>query len=109
MLGGGHKVYVSCLEVLKKLATYNFWVRKFNDKNMLFVCIQGLKTTKKLKRKYLEGKKLEATYDSQVPSLKCNKQCNRDVFREWNNLSKWWLIYLEALTHEQMCGSGYVS
>ena len=82
MLGGGHKVYVSCLEVLKKQATYNFWVRKFNDKNMLFVCIQGLKTTKKLQRNYLEGKKQEATYDSQVPSLKCNKQCNRDVFRE---------------------------
>ena len=82
MLGGGHKVYVSCLEVLKKQATYNFWVRKFNDKNMLFVCIQGLKTTKKLQRNYLEGKKQEATYDSQVPSLKCNKQCNRDAFRE---------------------------
>ena len=85
MLGGGqkkNKAYASCSEVLKNLATYNFWVRRFNDKNTLFVFIQDSKTTNKLQRKYLEGKKLEVTYDSQVPSLKCNKQCNRDAFRE---------------------------
>ena len=107
MLGGEHirdKVYASCLEVLRKLATCSSWFTRFKVKNMVHVCIQGSKTTNKLKGKYLEGKKQEATYDSQVLSLKCNKQCNGDAFREWNKWSKGWLIYLEGLKHEKRCG-----
>ena len=107
MLRGEHirkKVYASCLEVLRKLATWGSWVRRFKDKNTVRVCIQGSKTTNKLQRKYLEGIKLEATFDTQVPSLKCNKQCNGNAFREWNKWSKGWLTYLEGLKHEKRCG-----
>ena len=91
------KVYASCLDVLRKLATCTFWVRQFKNKNTLRRCIQGSKTTNKLQRRYLEVKQQEATCDSQIPSLKWNKQCTRDFFREWNNWSKGWLIYLEGL------------
>ena len=75
MLGGEKrksKVYASCLDVLGKLATSSVWIRGFKDKHMLRGCIQGSKTTSKLQRRYLEIKQ-ETTFDSQVPSLKCNK------------------------------------
>ena len=104
MLGGGNvrsKVSASCLEVLRTLATCSFWVRGFKDKNTVHECTQGSKTTYKLQRMYWEVKKQEPTYESQVSSFKCNKQCTRDVFREWNKRSKRWFIYLEALKHEQ--------
>ena len=64
------KVYASCLDVLRKLATCTFWVRQFKNKNTLRRCIQGSKTTNKLQRRYLEVKQQEATCDSQIPSLK---------------------------------------
>ena len=91
MLGGENvrsKVYASCLGVLRTLATCSFWVRGFKDKNTMHGCTQGSETTNKLQRMYWEVKKQEPTYDSQVPSLKCNKQCTRDVFRERNKRSK---------------------
>ena len=55
MLGGGNvrsKVYASCLEVLRTLATCSFWVRGFKDKNTMHECTQGSKTTYKLQRMY---------------------------------------------------------
>ena len=92
------------LDVLRKLATCTFWVKRFKNKTTLRRCIQGSKTTNKLQRKYLEVKQQEHTSDSQLPSLKCNKQSTRDVFREWNKWSKGWLFYLEGLKHEKRCG-----
>ena len=62
-------------------------------------CIQGSKTRNNTQTRYLENKKQEATYDSGLSSLKRNKQCTRDVFRERNKWSKGWLIYLESLKH----------
>ena len=47
MLGGGNvrsKVYASCLEVFRTLATCSFWVRGFKDKNTMHECTQGSKT-----------------------------------------------------------------
>ena len=88
MLGGEHirkKVCASCLGVLRKLATCSSWVTRFKEKDTVRVCIQGSKSTNKLERKYLEGNMLEASYDLQVLSLKCNKQCNGEVFRELNS------------------------
>ena len=73
------KVYASCLEVLRTLATCSFWFRRFKDKSMLHGCIQGSKTTNKLQRRYLEVKKQERTI---LPSLKRKKQCTCDVTRE---------------------------
>ena len=64
------KVYASCLDVLRKLATCTFWVRRFKNKRTLRRCIQGSKTTNKLQRRYLEVKQQESTCDSQVPGLK---------------------------------------
>ena len=55
MLGGGNvrsKVYASCLEVFRTLATCSFWVRGFKDKNTMHECTQGSKTTYKLQRMY---------------------------------------------------------
>ena len=107
MLGGENrrsKVYTSCLEVLRKLGTCSVWVWGLKDKNPLRWCIPGSKTTNKLQRRYFEVKKREATYDSQLSSLKRNKYCTRDVFREWNKWSKGWLIYLDFLKHERKCG-----
>ena len=85
MLGGENrtiKVYASSLEVLRKPATCTFWVRRFKNKTTLRRCIQGSKTVNKLQRRYLEVKQHEPTFDSQLPSLKCNKQSTRDVLRE---------------------------
>ena len=76
------KIYASCSEVLRKLATCSFWAGGFKDNRTLCECIQGSETTNKLQRRCLEVKKQEATYESQVASLKCNKECNRDVSRE---------------------------
>ena len=50
--------------------------------------VEGSKTTNNLERRYLEVKKQEATYDSELSSLKRNKQFTRDVFREWNKWSE---------------------
>ena len=109
MLGGENrrsKVYASCLDVLRTLATCSLWFRGFKDKNTMHECIQVSKTTNKLQRRYLEVKKREAASDSEVPRLKCNNQCTPDVFREWNKRSKVWRIYLEALHNEKRCGRG---
>ena len=64
----GSKVYASCLDVLRALATWSLWFRRFKDKNTMRGCIQVSKTTNRLQRNYLEVKKQEATYDSQVPA-----------------------------------------
>ena len=50
--------------------------------------VEGSKTTNNLEKRYLEVKKQEATYDSELSSLKRNKQFTRDVFREWNKWSE---------------------
>ena len=67
------KIYASCSEVLRKLATCNFWVGGFKENHTLCGCIQGSKTTNKFQRRCLEVKKQEPTYEPQVVSLKCNK------------------------------------
>ena len=71
MLGDEHRrsrVYASCLDVLRTVPTCSLWFRGFKDKNTMRGCIQGSKITNKLQRKYLEVKKQETTYDSQVPA-----------------------------------------
>ena len=85
MLGGEYgksKVYASCLEVLRKLATCSLWFRGLNNKNTLCGSIEGSKTRNNLQRRYLEVTKQEAAFESRQSSLKHNKQCTRDVFRE---------------------------
>ena len=53
MVGGGGvnisevKVYASCLEVLKNLATRSFWFIGFKSKNTLYGCIKRFKTRNK--------------------------------------------------------------
>ena len=100
------KIYASCSEVLRKLATCGSWVGGFKENHTLCGCIKGLEATNKLQRRCLEVKKQEPTYESQVVSLKCNKWCNRDVSREWNEWGKGCSILLYALTHEQRSGWG---
>ena len=39
------KIYASCSEVLRKLATCSFWVGGFKENHTLWGCIQGSKTT----------------------------------------------------------------
>ena len=39
-----------------------------------------------------------------LSSLKRKKKCKRDVFRQWNQWSKGWLIQLDAKKHEDRCG-----
>ena len=83
MLGGENgksKVYASCLEVWRKLATYSFCSEDLNNKNT--PNIEGSKTRNNLQRRYLEVKKQEAAFESQLSRLKHNKQCTHDVFRE---------------------------
>ena len=48
---------------------------------------------------YLEVKKQEANYDSQLSSLKCNKKCTCDTFRDRKKSSKVQLIYWKILKH----------
>ena len=64
----GSKVYASCLDVLRTLATCSLWFRGFKDKKTMRGCIQVSKTTNRLQRNYLEVKTQEATYDSQDPA-----------------------------------------
>ena len=45
------KIYASCSEVLRKLATCNFWVGGFKENHTLCGCIQGSKTTNKFQRR----------------------------------------------------------
>ena len=66
------KIYASCSEVLRKLATCSFWVGGFKENHTLCGCIQGSKTTNKLQRRCLEVKKQESN-ELQVASLKFNK------------------------------------
>ena len=49
-----------------------FGLEDLKDKNTLCRCIQGSKTRNNLQTKYLEVKKQEATYDSELSSLKRN-------------------------------------
>ena len=73
MLGGEHrrsKVYASCLEVLRKLATSTFCFRGFKVKNTVRRCIQGSKGRNNLQRRYLQIKNEEAAYESQMQNAK---------------------------------------
>ena len=68
------KVYASCLEVLRKLATCSFWVRECKEKHRLRGCIQLWKTTNKLQRKYLEAKNRKRLMTDNYPKqLKTQK------------------------------------
>ena len=89
---------------LRKLPTCRFRFRGFKDKTTLHGCFKEWKTRNKLLRRCLEVKNLEATYESQISSLKCNNQSTRDVFRELNKPSKVRLLYLEVLKRERRCG-----
>ena len=59
-----------------------------------------LKPKNKLQRRYLEVEKKEATYESQISRLKCNKHCTGDAFKKLNQSSKVRLIF----QHTQRCG-----
>ena len=66
MLGGEYrrsKVYASCLEVLRKLATCTFCFRGFKVKNTLCRCIQGSKTRNNPQGRYSQIKNKEAAYE----------------------------------------------
>ena len=65
-----------------------FVLENLNNKNPLRGHIQGSKTWNTIQRRYLEIKKEETVLQSRLSSLKWKKQCNRDVFREWNKWSK---------------------
>ena len=78
-----------------------FRFRGFKDKKTLHKCIKASQTKNKLERKYLEVEKQEATYESQISRLKCNKHCTGDVFKKLNQSSKARLIFLEVLKHGQ--------
>ena len=95
------KVYASCLRVLRKLATCTFWFRGFKDKKMLHECIKASQTKNKLQKRNLVVEKQEATYESSISRLKCNKHCTEDVFKQLNQSSKVRLIFLEVLKHGQ--------
>ena len=56
------KPYASCLRVLRKLSTCCFWFRGFKR--------QSFKTENNLHTRYLEVKKQEYTYDSELSNLK---------------------------------------
>ena len=43
------------------------------------------KTRIKLQRNYLETKKQEANYESQISRLKYDKESTCDTLRDWNN------------------------
>ena len=87
-----------------KQASYTFLFRGFKDKNTLCWCIKEPKTRNKLKGRYLELKKQEANYESQITGLKCNKECTRHVFRDGNKSSKVRLIYLKISKHGERHG-----
>ena len=95
------KVYTSCLRVLRKLAVCTFWFRGFKDKKTLHECVEASQTKTKLQKRYLEVEKQEATYESLISHLKCNKHCTGDVFKQLNQSSKVRLIFLELLKHGQ--------
>ena len=58
----------------------DFGLEDLNNKNT--PNIEGSKTRNNLQRRYLEVKKQEAAFESQLSRLKHNKQCTHDVFRE---------------------------
>ena len=58
----------------------DFGLEDLNNKNT--PNIEGSKTRNNLQRRYLEVKKQEAAFESQLSKLKHNKQCTHDVFRE---------------------------
>ena len=97
-------VYESCLWVFRKLATWTFRFRGFKDKKAVPKCIEASQTKNKLQRQYLEVEKQEATYESQISRLKCNKHCTDDVFKQLNQSSKVRLIFLEVLKHAKRRG-----
>ena len=97
-------VYESCLWVFRKLATWTFRFRGFKDKKTVPKCIEASQTKNKLRRQYLEVEKQEATYESQISRLKCNKHCTGDVFKQLNQSSKVRLIFLEVLKHAKRRG-----
>ena len=49
----------------------------------------------------MEVKNKEANYESQIASLKCHKQCIRDVFRDGKESSKVWVIQLKILNNSE--------
>ena len=98
------KVYASCLWVFRNLATWIFRFRGFKDRKTLRECIEASQTNNKVQRWYLEVEKQEATYESQISRLKCNKHCTGDVFKKLNQSSKVRLIFLEVLKHAKRCG-----
>ena len=63
-----------------------------------------LKTKNKPQGRYLEVKRQELTYESQISSLKCNQQCTPNVFRDCNKSSKVRLISFKKLKHRQRRG-----
>ena len=97
-------VYESCLWVFRKLATCTFWFRGFKDKKTVPKCIEASQTKNKLRRQYLEVEKQEATYESQISRLKCNKHCTGDVFKQLNQSSKVRLIFLVVLKNAKRRG-----
>ena len=98
------KVYASCLRVFRKLVACTFQFRGFKDKKTLHECVEASQTKNKLQRRYLEVEKKEATYESQISRLKCNKHCAGDAFKKLNQSSKVRLIFLEVLKQRQRCG-----
>ena len=98
------KGYASCLRVLRKLGTWTFRFRVFKDKKTLHECIEASQIKNKLQRRYLEVEKQDATYESQVSRLKCNKHCTGDVFKQLNQSSKVRLIFLEVSKHAKTRG-----
>ena len=99
-----NKVYASCLWVFRKLATCTFRFRGFKNKKTLREWIEASQTKNKVQRRYLEVAKQEATYESQIFRLKCNKHCTGDVFKKLNQSSKAREVFLEDLTHAKSCG-----
>ena len=63
-----------------------------------------LKTRNKPQGRYLEVKRQERTYESQISGLKCNQQCTPNVFRDCNKSSKVRLISFKKLKHRQRRG-----
>ena len=97
------KGYASCLRVFRQLVACTFHFRGFKDKKTLHERIEASQTKNKLQRRYLEVERQEATYESQIPGLKCNKHCTGDAFKKLNQLSKARPIVLEVLRHRQRC------